>query len=263
MKVSLYDNKGKKTAKSVELVPSVFEQEVKMPLINQALYVYMSNQRQANAHTKTRGDVSGGGKKPWKQKGTGRARSGSSRSPIWTGGGVTFGPRNNRNFKKSLPRKMKKSALRAALSHLAQNGRIMVIERFEIGKQNNAKMVDAAFKNLNLEKGALLVQKGVDKLLTKTVNNIKKLAITHVGELNVYDLVKADKVVIFEEALAEMEKFWGMAKSEMKAVKSEVAKKTAPKAEAKKVVTKTVAKVKPAVKAKKTATKAKSVKKTK
>ena len=100
MKVDLYDNKGKKSSKQVELEASVFAGKINQDLLRQYVYTYLGNQRQSNAHTKERGDVRGGGKKPWKQKGTGRARHGSSRSPIWKGGSVTFGPSNDRNFKK-------------------------------------------------------------------------------------------------------------------------------------------------------------------
>lgn len=220
MKVDLYDKNGKKTTSKAELAKEVFEIKVNEALITQAVYVYLSNQRQANAQVKDRSAVSGGGKKPWRQKGTGRARHGSSRSPIWSGGGVTFGPSNNRNYKKKMSKKMRAGAIASAFSKHAEMGNVYVFEGFELGKEKLTQSVLKALETAKIEGKTLIIQKDVNKDLVKAVNNIQGVDIEVVNSLTAYTLVKYKNIIILQDALEFIEIFWG-AKREILEVKEE------------------------------------------
>ena len=126
MKINLYNQKGEKVGKT-DLPDEIFNVEINSDLLHQVIVSQMANKRQSSAHTKDRGDVSGGGKKPWRQKGTGRARHGSRRSPIWVGGGVTFGPKSEKNYKKTIPQKMKRKALFMALSSKVNDDELILL----------------------------------------------------------------------------------------------------------------------------------------
>src|SRR5438477_12824932 len=129
MKVKLYDIEGKAKGER-ELDASVFGVPVNPTVVHEVMVGIAANARQSLAHTKTRGEVRGGGKKPWAQKGTGRARVGSNRSPIWRGGGITFGPRNDKNYEREVPKKMRRKALLMVLSEKAKNNQLLVIDEF-------------------------------------------------------------------------------------------------------------------------------------
>ena len=161
MKTDIYNKEAKKVG-DIDL-PSIFEAKVNNDLIHQVVVSMMSNKRQNTAHTKDRSDVSGGGKKPWKQKGTGRARHGSTRSPIWVGGGVAGGPRNERNFKKKINKKMKNNAFFQVLAQKMRDGEVLFIDSldFEAPKTKLAKDF--------LEKVSTL--KGFENILTKKKNS--------------------------------------------------------------------------------------------
>jgi len=131
MLVNTYNQKGEKT-EQIELPKEIFGKEFKPDLIHQVVVSMQSSQRQGTAHAKNRSEVRGGGKKPWRQKGTGRARHGSTRSPIWIGGGVTFGPTKDRNYKKSIPKKMRRAALLSTLSAKAKDKEIAIIDEIKI-----------------------------------------------------------------------------------------------------------------------------------
>lgn len=229
MNLNLYSQKGKKTEKKVKLEPEVFEVKVNNDLISQAVYVYLQNQRQANAQAKDRSEVSGGGKKPWRQKGSGRARHGSTRSPIWKGGGVTFGPTNLRNYKKKLNKKVRLAALKSALSLKSLNKEIIIIEDFKVAK---SKEIVSALKNLGIE-GKITFIQVEEEGLHKASKNIQNVNVIRVGELNTYEVMNNRNLIICESALDKMH--------QMLAGKKPVAKKSIEKP-VEKVVKKTVKK---------------------
>ena len=183
----------------------MFETKVNETLLANAVYTYLSNQRQANAHTKDRSEVSGGGKKPWKQKGTGRARHGSSRSPIWTGGGVTFGPTNERNYKKKLNKKARQEAIRCAFSAKNDAKEVIVIDDF---KPEKTKEVEKVLKNLGVKGNVTFVQIDEQGLHAKS-KNIKNAKAVRVGELNAYEILNNNMLVLLKSSLDEISKRWG------------------------------------------------------
>lgn len=203
--MDVFDTKGKKTQKKVTLDKVVFDSEVNEQLLSMAVHVFLMNQREANAHSKDRSEVRGGGKKPWRQKGTGRARHGSTRSPIWTGGGVTFGPSNERNFKKKLNKKVKLKALRNAFTQKNKSGDVIIIEDF---KPTKTKDVEALVKNLKLEGKVTFIQLEEDGL-NRFGSNIANVNVLRVGEVNIYDVLNNNNLVILEGALTEISSRWG------------------------------------------------------
>ena len=149
MSVASFTKTGSKSTAKVELPENVFSEDIQSHQLLKDTYVaYLSNGRTINAHVKTRGEVRGGGKKPWKQKGTGRARHGSIRSPIWRGGGITFGPTDDRNFTKKINKKAKQKALRQALTLAAEQNAIMVIEDFTV-KEGKTKEISKQFAHFD------------------------------------------------------------------------------------------------------------------
>lgn len=217
MNVDLYTNKGRKSQKKIKLDPEVFEVELNENLLAYAVSVYLANQRQSNAHAKDRSEVRGGGKKPWKQKGTGRARHGSIRSPIWRGGGVTFGPRNERNYKKSFNKKTRKQAIRNAFTKMGKEKQIKVIDDL---KTEKTKELSQILKNLKIEGKVSFIQVEDDGLY-KSTRNMTDVNVTRVGELNVFSLLNGGNIVIFKSALDKISDFWGKKKSAKKIDKKE------------------------------------------
>lgn len=244
MSVKMLSQNGEEVKKQVKLDNSVFGVEINNALIRQALHVYQNNQRQANANTKTRGDVRGGGAKPWKQKGTGRARQGSTRSPIWAGGGVAFGPKSNRNYKRKLSKKMVKGAIRSAFSLAAKEDRLLIMENPELKAERLTNQVEAIIKKLPVAGKLLIVHKGDNNNLYLGGKNISGLRILPVNQINTYELVKNDFVVLTDDSLKTISEFWGKSenseteeKTEVKKVEvKEVAKKAVPKTAKKAVV---------------------------
>jgi large subunit ribosomal protein L4 len=228
MVINYYDKKGKLSSSTFEVSDSIFAVRINEALLAQYVYSYLSNQREANAHTKDRGEVSGGGKKPWNQKGTGRARAGSIRSPLWKGGGVTFGPKNTRNFKKKLTKKMTKAAMRSAFSVLAKNKAVSVMDNFEMGKPNT-KNVITILKDFAEIKKLTLIQNGSSVELMMAVRNLPNIKLLNVNELNAYDLVNASHIILFSDTLDIINKNWGTEKKSVAPVKKEVKVKTVTK----------------------------------
>jgi len=192
---------GAKATTPAKLSKAVFET---MPqdhtLLKEAYVAYMANGRDNYAQTKTRGLVRGGGRKPWKQKGTGRARFGSSRNPIWRGGGITFGPTGEENYTKKQTVKAKRLALRQALSLKAKAGQIIVIETFECkdGKVNQtAKLLDKIGATGNV----LLAVSQKDALVERATRNLQQVKAVDARYLNVYDILNADSIVLSKKAL--------------------------------------------------------------
>lgn len=208
MKASLYNQEGKETG-SLELTEAVFGKKAKPHLIHEAVVAMRSNARQACAHTKTRGEIRGGGKKPWRQKGTGRARHGSTRSPIWRGGGVTFGPRNVRNYSKKMNVRARKAALLGALADKADSGNILALDGFKSEKMKTKdfyKVLDL----LKIKAPALLIYPKSDKAVKRIGQNIKDVRINSSDNLHLLDILKAKKIVIIKDAVGEIESKYGV-----------------------------------------------------
>ena len=202
MQVNIFDKTGKKTDKKVTLPKEVFTVNVNEPLLAQAVFVYLSNQRQANAHTKTRADVRGGGKKPWRQKGTGRARAGTSRSPIWKGGGIVFGPKP-RNYSMNVPKKIKKQALCGAISQKRVDGNLTVLNKIELNEIKTAKIAEILDK-LDL-KSVLIVEEN-NKNLVLSAKNIPGVKILSPEGLNLYDILYYKDLVITQPCLEKIQR---------------------------------------------------------
>lgn len=186
---------------TVELDNKVFGVKVNNQAIYQAVKLNNANKRQATAKTKTRSEVSGGGKKPWRQKGTGRARAGSTRSPIWVGGGNVFGPKGTQNFKLEQNRKEHQLALHSALS-LKVNKGLVVID--EIKTDKKTKSFNKIIKALKLEGKTLVVVSKIDTNLALAASNLAKVAVLDVKHLNVYDIMNARNLLIKADALKEI-----------------------------------------------------------
>lgn len=216
MQISLYDVKGKITDQKVKLDDSIFAAKVNEQLMAQAVYVYLSNQRQSNAHTKTRADVRGGGKKPWKQKGTGRARHGSIRSPLWRGGGITFGPSNLKNYKKSLTKKMIKAAIRSALTQKVQDKAVYVFADLVASEKKATQSVIKVLETAKIAGKTLIIQAINNTALVKSVRNLETVKVSMVGELNTYKLLNYQNIVILQEAIPLFESNWSVKKQASK-----------------------------------------------
>lgn len=207
-----YTKTGTKAATAATLDKSVFGEEVKShELLKNAYVAYLANGRKNLAVTKTRGLVSGGGKKPWKQKGTGRARFGSSRVPIWRGGGITFGPTGNENYSLKVNVKAKRKAIRQALSLAASEGRVNVIEAFDCKDGKVAQTVKLLDK-MSIKGSTLLVVSKKDDLVTRATNNVKDVKAVQANYLNVYDVMNSNNLIITREALDAVNEWLGGAK---------------------------------------------------
>ena len=197
--VEVRDTAGKVVEKTRELPAPLFEATVNTALMHQVVVAALAAQRTGTHATKTRGDVSGGGAKPWRQKGTGRARQGSIRAPHWTGGGIVHGPQP-RDHSAKVNKKMKKAALRSALTDAAQSGKLAVISDlgFDGPRTKDAVgLLDA----LNLDGTVLLVIAGADEAVEKSFRNLPQVKIAYPGNLSTYDVLYADRVVFTTEVL--------------------------------------------------------------
>jgi large subunit ribosomal protein L4 len=196
-----YTKAGAKATTPVKLDKTVF---AVMPesheLIKAAYDTYLANGRENLAQTKTRGLVRGGGRKPWKQKGTGRARFGSSRNPIWRGGGIVFGPTGEENYSKKLHVTAKRQAIRQALSLKADNGAIKVIETFEC-KDGTVKPTIKLLDKIEAKGNVLIAVSHKDELVERATRNLPNVKAIHAKYLNVYDVMNADTIVISKKAL--------------------------------------------------------------
>ena len=200
--VAVVNMAGEKV-ESLSLNASVFGVEENKQVMHDAVLVYQANMRQDTAKTKKRDEVSGGGKKPWRQKGTGRARAGSTRSPIWVGGGCVFGPTGVQNHKLSQNRKEHKLALKCAYSAQAKNGLIVVDEyKFDSIKTKN---VVAMLKALKADKKSLIVISDLDENLIASAANIANVVVTPVTNVSVYDLMYFDNVIMDKATVKTVE----------------------------------------------------------
>ena len=170
----------------------VFSYPIKEHLIYEAVVNYQANQRRGTACTKTRGEVSGGGRKPWRQKGTGRARAGSIRSPLWRKGGITFGPRP-RDYSYQIPKKAKRNALKSALSMKLKENKIIIVDNLEINEPKTKKGVEI-IKNLEVNSG-LFIDTNKNKNLILALRNIPKIKAVGWEDVNIYDVLLYDKII--------------------------------------------------------------------
>ena len=200
MEVNLYDSKGEEKGKVI--LPPIFSQSINIPLLHEVVTAYLANRRKGSASTKTRGEVSGGGRKPWRQKGTGRARAGSIRSPLWRHGGVVFGPKP-RDYHLSLPKKKLKKALFQALA--AKADVVKVVENLEF-KEVKTKNVVQVLKRIgvNREKTLLVLEK-IDENLRRISRNIPYLHLLERRNLNAYAVLNCKNLLITLEALKKYE----------------------------------------------------------
>jgi len=189
-----------KASGSVELPAEVFDVQVNVPLIHQVVVAQLAAARQGTASTKTRAEVSGGGRKPYKQKGTGRARQGSIRAPQFTGGGVVHGP-SPRNYEQRTPKKMKAAALRGALSDRAREGRIHVVTELVAGDTPSTKAAIAALSALGLEGNVLVAIDRDDDVAALSLRNVPDVHLLYVDQLNTYDVLISDQVLFTTAAL--------------------------------------------------------------
>jgi large subunit ribosomal protein L4 len=192
-------NAKNETVDRCELPEAIFSAPVKPHLLHEVVRMQLAKRRQGTAETKGRSDVSGGGKKPWKQKGTGRARSGSSRSPLWRHGGTVFGP-HPRSYEFGLPKAIRRQALLAALTSKAQAGAIRVLETLGL-ERPSTKAMAALLKGAGVAGKALVVLPARDETLEKSARNLPAVRVLTVQGLNVYDVLKADTLVLTPEGV--------------------------------------------------------------
>ncbi len=202
--IAILNMKGESVG-TMELSEQVFGVEVSESAIHQVVVNYLANQRQGTQSTKTRTEVRGGGRKPWRQKGTGRARQGSIRAPQWTGGGVALGPKP-RDYRFKLNKKLKKLAMRSALTSKVLNGELIVIDDIKVDEIKTKTMV-SMIKEVNVEK-ALIVMGEHNENVYKSARNIKGVETTFVDTLNVYSIIKYDYMIATKEAISKLEEVY-------------------------------------------------------
>ncbi|MFA6254934.1 MAG: 50S ribosomal protein L4 [Patescibacteria group bacterium] len=241
-KATVYNQTGEKV-KEVDLNPKVFGLEIKPELIQQAVVSQQANQRQNLAHTKGRGEIRGGGRKPWRQKGTGRARHGSIRSPLWRGGGITFGPTKDQNYSLKINKKAKRKAILMSLSDKANNQKIILLDKLELEEAKtkkffkilqNLKLREAKAKKTvkkeekvtskkieksektkkSREKGILLVLPKKDEKVQRAARNIPRLVTIQANSLNVLAVLQQQYLLMPLDSLAEIEKTFVSAASQ-------------------------------------------------
>ena len=204
-KIDVYDVDGKKL-KSMELKEEVFGIKPNEAVVHSVLVNYLANQRQGTQSTKTRSEVRGGGKKPWKQKGTGRARQGSIRAPQWIKGGIALGPKP-RSYKYRVNRKEKQLAIKSLLSSKVLENDLVVVDKFDFKEIKTKQMVDA-MKNLKVEEKAFVVLPSSNEIVQKSARNIQNVKTGSVNTINVYDLLKYKKLVLTVDTIKKLEEVY-------------------------------------------------------
>ena len=200
--VQVYNQEGRKTSK-LELADSVFGIEPNADAMHLAVVSYLANQRQGTQSTLTRSEVSGGGAKPWRQKGTGRARQGSTRSPQWTHGGIALGPKP-RKYKVELNKKVKRLAMKSALSSKVAGEEMMVVNKIELDGIKTKAIVEMLAK-LKSAKKALIVTAEADETIYKSARNIEGVKVATVNTLCVYDILNCDSFIVLKDAAKKIE----------------------------------------------------------
>lgn len=204
-KVALYNVSGQQIG-DIELNDAVFGVEVNQHVLYEVVKNQLANKRQGTQSAKTRAEVRGGGKKPWRQKGTGRARQGSIRSPQWIGGGVVFAPKP-RDYSYTVPKKVKRLAMKSALSSKIESNEIIVLDELNLTQPKTKDMANI-LKNINSNKKALIVMAEKNENVIKSANNIPGVQTTLVNTLNVYDILKYDSFIITKDAVKKVEEVY-------------------------------------------------------
>lgn len=204
MKIKVHNQDGKEVSE-IELNEAIFGLPWNNDLVHQAVRVAFANQRQVLASTKDRSEVRGGGRKPWRQKGTGRARHGSTRSPIWRHGGVTFGPTTERNFKLKINKKMAKKAFLTALSAKVKDGEILILEDLKITSPKT-KEIAKIIKNFPQAKTALLVLDGNNENIKRAGSNLPNLQIININNLDILNVLKYQYLIFTKDGIEHLNK---------------------------------------------------------
>ncbi len=204
-KVDVYDIEGKKV-KTIELKEEIFGIEPNETVVHHVLVNYLANQRQGTQSTKTRSEVSGGGRKPWRQKGTGRARQGSIRAPHWVGGGVALGPKP-RSYNYTVNKKEKQLAIKSMLSSKVLENELVVVESLPL-KEIKTKEMAKVLNNLKLEGKTIILLPEKDEIVQKSARNIEGVKTLQVGTINVYDLLKHKNLVVTEDTVKKLEEVY-------------------------------------------------------
>ncbi|NWF76166.1 MAG: 50S ribosomal protein L4 [Nitrospirae bacterium] len=201
-------DRNNNTVEKITLNDGIFAVSANMGVIHEAIVNFLANQRQGTAATKTRGMVRGGGKKPWRQKHTGRARAGSIRSPLWRGGGTVFGPQV-RDYSCALPKKQKRLALLSAINEKISNGEVVVIDELSLEKPKTKNMIEI-LKNFGFEKkSVLIVIPEKDDAILLSTRNIPGVDVTRVMDLNTYDVIVHDILLMTKDAIKRLEEIKG------------------------------------------------------
>ena len=203
--ISVYDMTGKQTG-TMELNAEIFGIEPNVAVMHSAVINYLANQRQGTQSTKTRSEVSGGGRKPWRQKGTGHARQGSTRSPQWTHGGIALGPKP-RSYRFALPKKVRRLAMKSAFSTKVAAGEMMILKELTLDEIKTKTMVNL-FAALKADKKVLLVLAEKDEKVILSARNIPGVKTALVNTLNVYDILNCDKFIVVKDAIAQLEEVY-------------------------------------------------------
>ena len=203
--IDVYNVEGKKVS-TVELNEEIFGIEPNEAVVHSVLVNYLANQRQGTQSTKTRAEVRGGGRKPWRQKGTGRARQGSIRAPQWIKGGIALGPKP-RSYKYRVNKKEKRLAIRSLLSSKVLENNLVVVDKFEL-KEIKTKTMATAMKNLNVEGKALIVLPANNEMVQKSARNLADVRTSSVSTINVYDLLKYNKLVVTVDTIKKLEEVY-------------------------------------------------------
>lgn len=202
MEFDVVNTKNKKVG-SLDVSENVFGAKLNEDILHQVVVMQLANKRRGTSSTKVRDEVRGGGKKPWKQKGTGRARAGSSRSPLWRGGGIIFGPKP-RDYSYKVPKKVCSSALKVALSLKAKNNDIIVLDKLE-SKFSKTKEVALLLKDLNILDKALFLIEQENTSLKLSVRNLPNARVLNIAGLNVYDLLYSSKLILTQSAVSKIQ----------------------------------------------------------
>ena len=203
--VPVYNVSGEKVSE-MELNEGVFGVKVNVPVMHDVVKNLLANRRQGTQSSKTRSEVRGGGRKPWRQKGTGRARHGSSRSPIWVGGGVIFAPKP-RDYRYKLPKKVRRLAMKSALTTKVMDDTLIVLDDLQMERPKTKEMTNI-LKNLKVDGKALIVLDHVDENVIRSARNIPGIATAQVNTLNVYDILKYDRFIITRNAVEKVEEVY-------------------------------------------------------
>lgn len=204
-KLDLYTIKGDRKGE-IEVSDEIFALEPNQDLLHRAVVIQLGNKRQGTHKAKDRSEVRGGGRKPYRQKGTGRARQGSIRSPLKIGGGVTFGPLP-RSYRKTMPKKMRRQALKSALSACVQGEKMLVLDELQL-QEIKTKAMAELLNNLKLDKSTLVILDSKNKVVELSARNIPGVTVEYVNTINVYDLLKHDKVLMTEASIRKLEEVY-------------------------------------------------------